>query len=77
MPNEVGVKKSSAQAYRVLLRMVKSNGRQTLNDLTSKFNEHTHTIFQNCKEKIIKEGFKWRRISKVTTISKANRDTNV
>lgn len=69
-------KKTSAQADRVLFRMVRNNRRQTLNELTSRYNEQTETELSSrtVRRRLFDEGFKRKRVSKATTISKINRE---
>ena len=69
-------KKTSVRNDRTLFRTVRKNRRQTLNDVTSRFNVSygqdlsTRTV----RRRLFEEGYKRRRVSKATTVSKINRD---
>ena len=70
------VKSTSARSDRGLFRMVRKNRRQTLNDLTSRFNEMygNNLSARTVRRRLFNEGYKRRRVSKATTISKINRE---
>lgn len=69
-------KKSTSQADRRLFRMVRTNRRQTLNDLTCRHNSQIDTPLsaRTVRRRLFDEGFKRRQPSKTTTISKTNRE---
>ena len=69
------MKKTSVQNDRSLFWSVRKNRRQTLNDVTSRFNVSygqdisTRTV----RRRLFEEGYKRRQVSKATTVSKINR----
>ena len=56
--------------------MVRKNRRQTLYDLTSRYNERygQNISSRTIRRRLFNEGFKRRRVCKATTISKVNRE---
>ena len=70
-----GKKKTNVRTNRLLLRMAKTNRRQTLGDLTYTFNNSTpYKLSQRTVQRRLHDaGFKWRRIAKSITIRGVNR----
>ena len=77
LPRSGRKKKTNVRTDRLLLRMVKTNRRQTLGDLTSKFNNSTpYKLSQRKVQRRLHDaGFKRRRIAKSITIRGVNRGT--
>ena len=67
-----GIKKTSDRSDRDLFRMVRKNRRQTLKDATSRFNESYEQDLsaRSVRRRLFEEGYKRRRVSKATTVSK-------
>ena len=74
LPRSGRKKKTNVRTDRLLLRMVKTNRRQTLGDLTSKFNNSTpYKLSQRTVQRRLHDaGFKRRRIAKFITIRGVN-----
>lgn len=74
LPRSGRKKKTNVRTDRLLLRMVKTNRRQTLGDLTSKFNNSTpYKLSQRTVQRRLHDaGFKRRRIAKSITIRGVN-----
>lgn len=72
-------KKTDDRHDRQLFRLVKSNRRQTLDDLTCRFNQQCspNLSSRTVRRRLFDEGYKRRRVSKVTTISKVNREKRI
>ena len=69
-------RKTTPRDDRILFRSVKSNRRQTLRDLTARFNARTGCDLSTrtvCR-RLFHEGYKRRIVSKKTTISVVNRE---
>jgi transposase len=75
LPNSGRIKNMNLRTDRLLLRMVKTNRRQTLGDLTSKFNNTTsYKLSQRTVQRHFHDaGFKRRIIAKSITIRGVNR----
>ena len=75
-PRSGGRKKTTPRDERVLFRSVKRNRRQTLKDLTARFNNRTgcNVSERTVRRRLCFDGYKRRMICKKITISRVNRD---
>jgi transposase len=75
LPRRGGIRKTIPRDNRILFRSVKTNRRQTLKDVTARFNQRTscNVSPRTVCRRLFREGYKRRVVSKNITISQVNR----
>jgi transposase len=75
LPRRWGIRKTIPRDNRILFRSVKTNRRQTLKDVTARFNQRTscNVSPRTVCRRLFREGYKRRVVSKNITISQVNR----
>jgi hypothetical protein len=74
LPRSGGRQKTTPRDHRILFRSVKTNRRQTLKDVTARFNQRTscNVSSRTVCRRLFWEGYKRRVVSKKITISQIN-----
>jgi hypothetical protein len=75
LPQSGGRRKTTPRDDRILFRSTKTNRRQTLKDVTARFNQRTgcNVSSRTVCRRLFQEGYKCRVVSKKITISQVNR----
>jgi len=79
LPRSGGRRKTTPRDDRILFRSVKTNRRQTLKDVTARFNQRTscNVSSRTVCRRLFREEYKRRVVSKKITISQVNRQWQV
>jgi transposase len=75
LPRRAGIRKTIPRDNRILFRSMKTNRRQTLKDVTARFNQRTgyNVSSRTVCRRLFQEGYKRRVVSKNIIISQVDR----